>query len=109
MYKAGKKWVFVMLSTVALTGIMVMSGNIAKADAVAQSSTEQVAKIDTTSATTTSTQATAQVEKATNNVNESNAAQTSATTTTTRGTAICATWARSQTQPVRRIPQWHRS
>ncbi|WP_339326957.1 KxYKxGKxW signal peptide domain-containing protein, partial [Ligilactobacillus salivarius] len=39
MYKAGKKWVFVMLSTVALTGIMVMSGNIAKADAVAQSST----------------------------------------------------------------------
>ena len=55
MYKAGKKWVFVMLSTVALTGIMVMSGNIAKADAVAQSSTEQVAKIDTTSATTTST------------------------------------------------------
>ena len=82
MYKAGKKWVFVMLSTVALTGIMVMSGNIAKADAVAQSSTEQVAKIDTTSATTTSTQATAQVEKATNNVNESNAAQTSATTTT---------------------------
>ena len=76
MYKAGKNWVFAMLSTVALTGIMAMSGNTAKADAVAQSSTEQVAKVDTTGATTT------QVEKATNNVNESNAAQTSVTTTT---------------------------
>ncbi|MBE7387348.1 KxYKxGKxW signal peptide domain-containing protein, partial [Ligilactobacillus salivarius] len=76
MYKAGKNWVFAMLSTVALTGVMAMSGNTAKADAVAQSSTEQVAKVDTTGATTT------QVEKATNNVNESNAAQTSATTTT---------------------------
>ncbi|OUN19644.1 N-acetylmuramoyl-L-alanine amidase [Ligilactobacillus salivarius] len=76
MYKAGKNWVFAMLSTVALTGVMAMSGNTAKADAVAQSSTEQVAKVDTTGATTT------QVEKATNNVNESNAAQTSVTTTT---------------------------
>ena len=76
MYKAGKNWVFAMLSTVALTGVMAMSGNTAKADAVAQSSTEQVAKVDTTGATTT------QVEKAINNVNESNAAQTSATTTT---------------------------
>ena len=76
MYKAGKNWVFAMLSTVALTGVMAMSGNTAKADAVAQSSTEQVAKVDTTGATTT------QVEKAINNVNESNAAQTSVTTTT---------------------------
>ena len=76
MYKAGKNWVFAMLSTVVLTGVMAMSGNTAKADAVAQSSTEQVAKVDTTGATTT------QVEKATNNVNESNAAQTSVTTTT---------------------------
>ena len=82
MYKAGKNWVFAMLSTIALTGVMAMSGNTAKADTVAQSSTEQVAKVDTTSATTTSTQATTQVEKATNTTNESNAAQTSATTTT---------------------------
>ena len=76
MYKAGKNWVFAMLSTVALTGVMAMSGNTAKADTVVQSSTEQVAKVDTTSATTT------QVEKATNATNESNIAQTSATTTT---------------------------
>ena len=83
MYKAGKNWVFAMLSTIALTGVMAMSGNTAKADTVAQSLTEQVAKVDTTSATTTSTQqATTQVEKATNTTNESNAAQTSATTTT---------------------------
>ena len=82
MYKAGKNWVFAMLSTIALTGVMAMSGNTAKADTVAQSSTEQVAKVDTTSATTTSTQATTQVEKATNTTNESNAAQPSATTTT---------------------------
>ncbi|WP_423138384.1 KxYKxGKxW signal peptide domain-containing protein [Ligilactobacillus salivarius] len=27
MYKAGKNWVFAMLSTVALTGVMAMSGN----------------------------------------------------------------------------------
>ena len=83
MYKAGKNWVFAMLSTIALTGVMAMSGNTAKADTVAQSTTEQVAKVDTTGATTTSTQqATTQVEKATNTTNESNAAQTSATTTT---------------------------
>ena len=82
MYKAGKNWVFAMLSTIALTGVMAMSGNTAKADTVAQSTTEQVAKVNTTSATTTSTQATTQVEKATNTTNESNAAQTSATTTT---------------------------
>ncbi len=83
MYKAGKNWVFAMLSTIALTGVMAMSGNTAKADTVAQSLTEQVAKVDTTSATTTSTQqATTQVEKATNTTNESNAAQISATTTT---------------------------
>ena len=82
MYKAGKNWVFAMLSTIALTGVMAMSGNTAKADTVAQSSTEQVAKVDTTSATTTSTQATTQVEKAANTTNESNATQTSATTTT---------------------------
>ena len=82
MYKAGKNWVFAMLSTIALTGVMAMSGNTAKADTVAQSLTEQVAKVDTTSATTTSTQATTQVEKATNTTNESNAAQPSATTTT---------------------------
>ena len=82
MYKAGKNWVFAMLSTIALTGVMAMSGNTAKADTVAQSSTEQVAKVDTTSAATASTQATTQVEKATNTTSESNAAQTSATTTT---------------------------
>ncbi|NYA67661.1 KxYKxGKxW signal peptide domain-containing protein, partial [Lactobacillus salivarius] len=82
MYKAGKNWAFVILSTVALTGVMAMNGNTAKADAVVQSTTEQVAKVDTTSTITTSIQATTQVEKATNNVNESNAAQTSATTTT---------------------------
>ena len=78
MYKAGKNWIFAMLTTVALTGVMAMSGNTAKADTVAQSTTEQVAKIDTTSAATTSTQ----VEKAINTTNESNATQTSATTTT---------------------------
>ena len=61
MYKVGKNWVFAMLSTVALTGVMVMSCNTAKADAVVQSTIEQVAKVDTTSATTTSTQATTQV------------------------------------------------
>ncbi|WHS05651.1 KxYKxGKxW signal peptide domain-containing protein [Ligilactobacillus salivarius] len=82
MYKAGKNWVFAMLSTIALTGVMAMSGNTAKADTVAQSTTEQVAKVNTTSATTTSTQATTQVEKAANTTNESNAAQTLATTTT---------------------------
>lgn len=58
MYKAGKNWVFAMLSTIALTGVMAMSVNTAKADTVAQSSTEQIAKVDTTSSTTTSTQAT---------------------------------------------------
>ena len=82
MYKAGKNWVFAMLSTIALTGVMAMSGNTAKADTVAQSTTEQVAKVNTTSATTTSTQATTQVEKAANTTNESNATQTSATATT---------------------------
>ena len=82
MYKAGKNWIFAMLTTVALTGVMAMSGNTAKADTVAQSTTEQVAKVGTTSATTTSTQATTQVEKATNTTNESNAAQTSAITIT---------------------------
>ena len=53
MYKAGKNWVFAMLSTVALTGVMAMSGNTAKADTVAQSSTEQVAPAETRSCSST--------------------------------------------------------
>ena len=80
MYKAGKNWVFAMLSTIALTGAMAMSSNTAKADTVAQSLTEQVTKIDTTSTTATSTQTANQVEKATNNTNESNATQTATVT-----------------------------
>ncbi|MCF2623602.1 KxYKxGKxW signal peptide domain-containing protein [Ligilactobacillus salivarius] len=96
MYKAGKNWVFAMLSTIALTGVMAMSGNTAKADTVAQSSTEQVAKVDTTRATTTSTQATTQVEKATNATNESNVAQTSATTTTEQSSSNTSATSSSQ-------------
>ena len=80
MYKAGKNWVFAILSTIALTGAMAMSSNTAKADTVAQSLTEQVTKIDTTSTTATSTQTANQVEKATNNTNESNATQTATVT-----------------------------
>ena len=63
MYKAGKNWIFAMLTTVALTGGMVMSGNTAKADTVAQGSVEQVTKVDTENSTVTSTQATTQVER----------------------------------------------
>ncbi len=96
MYKAGKNWIFAMLTTVTLTGVMAMSGNTAKADTVTQSTTEQVAKIDTTSATTTSTQATTQVEKATNATNESNTAQTSATTITEQSSSNTSATSSSQ-------------
>ena len=96
MYKAGKNWVFAMLSTIALTGVMAMSVNTAKADTVAQSSTEQIAKVDTTSSTTTSTQATTQLEKATNTTNESNATQTAATTTTEQSSSNASATSSSQ-------------
>ncbi|MCQ4116721.1 N-acetylmuramoyl-L-alanine amidase [Ligilactobacillus sp. MP3] len=95
MYKAGKNWVFAMLATVALTGIMAMGGNTAKADTVSQNSTEQVTKVDTTSTTATSTQTTNQVEKATNNTNESNTAQT-ATVTTKQSSSKTATISSNQ-------------
>ena len=95
MYKAGKNWVFAMLATVALTGIMAMGSNTAKADTVSQNTTEQVAKVDTTSATTTSTQVTTQVEKATNSTNESNTAQT-ATVTTEQSSSKTATISSNQ-------------
>ncbi|URI12678.1 N-acetylmuramoyl-L-alanine amidase [Ligilactobacillus salivarius] len=95
MYKAGKNWVFAMLATVALTGIMAMDGNTAKADTVSQNSTEQVTKVDTTSITATSTQTTNQVEKATNNTNESNTAQT-ATVTTKQSSSKTATISSNQ-------------
>ena len=77
MYKAGKNWIFAILTTVALTGVMVMSGNTAKADTVAQGSIEQVTKVDTANSTVASTQTTTQVEKVANDAHESSTTQAS--------------------------------
>ena len=77
MYKAGKNWIFAMLTTVVLTGVMVMSGNTAKADTIAQGLVEQVTKVDTANSTVASTQTTTQVEKVANDTHESSTTQAS--------------------------------